>query len=204
MNFPKNAALCICVVFMAQVRAQDKILFCNGKVWNCKVEAVTDTSVWFFKKPQKRNTEMILKTTDIFAVVFGDTNEVITYKPDTSDSKAFTVEQMRSYVAGAAYARRNYRPWFSTSGAFIAGAGGGFLGFWGLLIPVTYDIGVGSFAPHARNFRKEPLPDRADEFFGLGYQDAAHKKKTLHIIASSLAGVAGIVIYTTINTKDKF
>ncbi len=200
----RNIILLPLIFTLVQGWAQDKILYCNGKVLNCKVEAITDTTVWFFKKPQNKNTEMILRTTDMFAVVFGDTSEVVVYKPDATDSKAFTVEQMRSYVAGASYARRNYKPWLSSVGAFIAGAGGGFLGFWGLLIPVTYDIGISSYAPNAHNFRKEPLPEGADEFFGLGYQDVAHKRKTLHVIASSLVGVAAIVVYTTVKTKDDF
>ncbi len=204
MNVQKVLIFVLLFLMFSVVKAQDIIRFADGKILECKVEGITDTTVWFIEKPYKKNPkETILRNDDIFSVVFGDTSEVVVYKPDASDKLAFNVEQMRNYVAGASFARRNYKAIIPTTGAFIAGAGGGLLGFWGLLIPLTYDLGISSYLPRAKNYRKEPLPPNADEFFAIGYQDVANKRRTHRIIASSFAGVVAIVVYTTLMTKGE-
>jgi len=179
--------------------AQDKVRFCDGKELKCKVEGRTDTTVWVSKKTKRKTKEEIILSKHIFSLVYGDSNEVVIYKPDASDEKAFTVLQMRSYVEGASFARRNFHPFIPTCGAFIAGAGGGYVGFWGFLIALTYDIGVSSFAPRPKSTRKEKLPEVTDQFFIFGFQDVARKKKTHRIIFGSIAGfVTGAVVHDII------
>jgi len=62
---------------------------------------------------------------------------------------------------------------------------------------------VSVFTPRARNFNQEQLPMNADEFFAIGYQDVARKRRTKRIIASSFTGVVAIVVYTTLMTKEE-
>jgi len=191
-----------CVLFTGKITyAQDLIRFADGKELKCKIEGVTDTTAWFSYQKGKRNKDEVIFLTDIFSLVYGDTLETVVYKPDTTDSLSFNIEQMRSYVAGAAFARRNYKGNLSTVGGFLAGAGGGLLGFWGLTIPLTYDLLVGFLAPQPRNYRKERKPEVVDDFFVLGYQDVAQKKKARKIIFSSITGAIIIGVYTTVRTQ---
>lgn len=181
--------------------AQDKVRFADGKVLDCIVEGITDTTVWVSIPKGKKKKEKILPYDDLFSVVYGDTLEIIMYKPNSEDPQAFTVEQMRSYVAGASFARRNYKGALPVAGAFVAGVGGGLVGFWGLIIPLVYDLGVGYMYPQPRNFRKEKLPAIVDDFFIFGYEDVTRKKKGRKIFASSVVGVLSIGVYTAIQSK---
>jgi len=181
--------------------AQDKVRFSNGKELECKIEGASDTTVWVTKTKGKKTKEAIFSNKEVFSIVYKDSIEVVLYKPDASDEKAFSVDQMRSYVAGEAFARRNYKGCIATGGSFISGVGGGLLGFWGLLVPLIYDISVSSYRPSPRNYRNEVLPATVDDFFILGYQDVAQKKKTHNVIKGSVIGVVGIVLYTTLMSK---
>ena len=181
--------------------AQDKVRFANGKELECKIEGASDTTVWVTKTKGKKTKEAIFSNKDVFSIVYKDSIEVVLYKPDAADEKAFTVEQMRDFVAGESFARRNYKSCLPTTGAFLSGVGGGLLGFWGLLVPLIYDLGVSSYRSSPRNSKKEALPATVDQFFILGYQDVTQLKKTHNVIKGSVVGVVGIVVYTTLMSK---
>ena len=194
MKFFQNIFLLIFITNCFSLLAQDKIRFSDGRELLCKVQGLTDTSVWINKKVKKKTKEEIVSNKNIFSIVYGDTNEVVVYKPDPSDEKAFTIIQMRSYVEGAAYARKNYHSFLPASIAFIVGAGGGYIGFWGFLPALAYDIGVSSHHPEPKSKKNENAPQEFDQFFVFGYQDMVSKKKTHNIIAGSFIGfVAGVV-----------
>jgi len=201
MKIFQNIFFLLLLIIGFSLSAQDKVRFSDGKELKCKVLGLTDTTVWVGIKAGKKTKEEIIFNKYVFSVVYGDGREVVIYKPNTSDEKAFNVMQMRSYVDGASFARRNYKPYAATCGAFIVGAGGGLIGFWGFLPVIAYDLGIGSYPPRPKTKKKEHLPEVVDQFFTLGYQDVAQKKKAHHVIVGSIAGFASGVIYTYIGLK---
>ena len=203
MKYLHHIFLFIFLIIICSLSAQDKVRFSDGKELKCKVQGVTDTTVWVYQKGERKTKEAIISNKDVFSVVYGDSNEVVIYKPDPSDAKAFTVLQMKSYVEGASFARRNYSSCLATSTAFVVGAGGGILGFWGFLPVLVYDLVVSSYQIHPKSRKKEPVPAVVDDFFMYGFRDVAQKKKAIHVIASSLAGIATGAIYTYILLSPK-
>jgi len=178
--------------------AQDRVLFLDGKEQICRIIGVSDSVIWIEEQKRNKVKDYAFSTDDVYAIYYGDTIEVIVYKTDFSKGLEFSVENMGLYVAGARYARKHYKTTLVTAGGFIAGVGGGMMGFYGLLIPAAYDITVGAVRPFPRQNKYEPIPLMQNEYFILGYQNIAQKKKIRNVIISSISGVAVVGIYSYI------
>jgi len=176
--------------------AQDKIIFLDGQILDCKVLGFNDTISHIEKG--KRKKEIIIDNSDVFSIKIGDTLEFIIYQADISKQRTFSEHQMMRYVQGAIYAHEHYCPFWVGVGGVITGAGGGLIGFYGLLIPAAYDITMGAVYTFPKPKKKQPSLLLKDEYFVMGYQSVAQKKKVKTAIITSLTGLVAIVTYSYI------
>lgn len=202
--FMKNFVLYFCVTFfliifsLKEAVSQDRIVFLDGESIDCKILGYSDSLTSSERVIRRKPREETHLNEEIFALYFGDTSEVVIYKPNPERNMTFTVEQMRQYVAGAAYAHENYTAFLLTTGAFVSGVGGGMLGFYGLLLPAAYNITAGAVRPFPKQSKNEDLPLLDNEFFILGYQNVAQRKKVRQMLLSSVVGLVAVYTYTFI------
>ncbi|MDD3876683.1 MAG: hypothetical protein PHT69_08685 [Bacteroidales bacterium] len=192
--------LLFCFSFSFFVIAQDKVIFLDGTEQECRIKAHNDTLTWIEKPVRKKIKEIYIDNDEIFSLNFADTFEVVIYKPDAAKERTFTIDQMRLYVSGASYAQKHFKTHFSTAGGFITGAGGPlFLGFYGIAVPVAYDLIAAAIQPFPKPKTDEDIALFQNQFFILGYQTIAQKKKIRNVILSSITGFVAVGTYSFIN-----
>jgi len=140
----------------------------------------------FLKSREKKSSKKIaVELDDIYSLQQPGKAIQIFYLQDTSDPQSWTVEEMRRYITGEQLAKKHYRPFVSRVGAFIAGTGGAYLGFAGLLIPVAYLVGMGMMTPSAKK-----MPEVIqDEVVIAGFRDEARRIRNRSIAKTILPGI---------------
>jgi len=125
--------------------AQDTILYMNGKMALGKVQKTANTTVYFI--PDNKNTKIKkIDIEDLFSINYQNKSMVYYYAQDTAIGNNMNLDEMNTYVMGKNYARVNFKSPNSTLGGIVTGAAGAF-SFWGLALPVTYALIVGSKNP---------------------------------------------------------
>jgi hypothetical protein len=114
--------------------------------------------------------------------------------------------EVRDFVAGEVFAINNYKPRIATAGSVLAGAMGGYLAFYGMLVPASYVVGTSSVSPDIRNIKGKliiPADMKNNEYFIRGYKDRARKKEIRNTIWGGLAGLSAMIIIKSINSSNK-
>ena len=184
--------------FISEAFARDTIVLINGKSIPVKSSDLKDYSI-FYRKPTP-NTK--LKTIDperVFSIRYKDGNERVIYYSDTLDPVDFKPEEMRMFIKGEQDADKYYKNNFNKGTAFVLGAGGGLLGFYGLAVPPLYATIVGAFSP---KMEKQKVSDPAllqNNIYREGYEKKARDRKIRNAMIGGLIGfVAGSVTLSII------
>lgn len=185
--------LILVILFLSStfVFAQDKILLLNGKevsINSLNLEKDSST-ITFIDLKNKKNKSM--KRSRIFSIQYGKGGENIFYKEDSASiNHELSIEEMRMYIKGLQEAEKFKSP-MSTIGGFVVGAGGSFLGFYGLIPPAVFVTIVVNPAP---NMEKQQVSDKEllkNENFLIGYQRKSKSKKFTN---AAIGGLSGFVI----------
>jgi hypothetical protein len=177
---------CAIVMPRQEVSAQDTILMVNGDVLTGSLLEEEEYYLVFLKSREKKSSKKIaVELDDIYSLQQPGKAIQIYYLQDTLDAQSWTVEEMRRYITGEQLAKKHYRPVVSRVGAFIAGTGGAYLGFAGLLIPVAYLGGMGMMTPSAKK-----MPEVIqDEVVIAGFRDEARRIRNRSIAKTILPGI---------------
>lgn len=221
----KSLSLIIMLIISGQclIFSQDSLLLLNGKYLTGQIKDINDTIICFRSNGLVSSNKFLYKD-ELFSVKQG-VEEFILYKPDTSDLRSYTVEQMSFFIKGQQDARKSYHAPFATAGGFLAGATGAFMGFWGMTtIPATYvfltgiktpkcnlnpelkEIMIYDQSPHlvygkSNNvfFIATELNDIENiECYKLGYKTAAKDKKIKNAVFGSITGMLTVFAATLI------
>ena len=174
-------------------KSQNTMLLVTGKKLNIG-DFKLNKSDYISYKNQKGKIKSIARQ-DVFSIRSSNDKETLVYSPDLSDTAAFTIDQMRDYVAGAYDARTNYKtPWLTGSGFILGGGSVGLTaaGMSALLvpvIPVTYSAGVGIFKMKKDKLK---LPDnfKNNDYYTEGYLYRVNRKRANHAILGTIIGMA--------------
>jgi len=189
------AALSLLVsVVNRDVKAQDSLLMLDGYWFTGELIQSDDfIQVKYIKRGKEKYR--IFDREEVFSIRPSNGNELIIYKIDSVNDFLFSEQQMREYIAGIQYARECYHPRWVTLGGAATGVAGGTIGFWGLVVPGAYTAISGLASPPLRASKCEDImiqyPD--SEYFLLGFQDEARKKKTLNAFLAGLSGFVSIM-----------
>jgi len=175
--------------------SQDTINLLNGRQIIAK-SIYLDTSKTILKFDINKKDRVIQKAVDrisIFSINYADGSQTMYYFQDSVIGYQLSVAGMNDYILGEREALKNYKAPWVTAGGFVLGAAGVIpLGFWDLLTPVVYGVGMGAIrvkTPHLEN------PKMADnKNFVNGYKVIATQKKIKNAIFGSLAGALAFVI----------
>ena len=203
----KKAVYLLLVLFVFNVlaKAQNTMLLVNGKKIEINEYKIGKKENKFLLYKNRKGKTKTINKQDIFSIKKQNGKETIFYVPDTSDTSAFSIEQMRNYVEGAYDARTNYKtPWINTAGILIGGGSAALssAGMSVLLVPIL-PIGYSSVIGNIK-LKKEKikLPDnfKNNEYYTTGYLSSIKRKRTNHAILSSLigvaAGISGVILLT--------
>ena len=178
--------------------AQDTLVLINGKTILVKSVDLKDYTIAYRKMEPKSK----LKTIDperVFSIRYKDGTERIIYYSDTLDPVDFKPEEMRMFIKGEQDADKYYKNNFNKGTAFVLGASGGLLGFYGLAVPPLYATIVGAFSP---KMEKQKVSDPAllqNNIYREGYEKKARDRKIRNAMIGGLVGfVAGSVAFSII------
>lgn len=103
------------------------------------------------------------------------------------------------FIKGEQDADKYYKNNFNKGTAFVLGASGGLLGFYGLAVPPLYATIVGAFSP---KMEKQKVSDPAllqNNIYREGYEKKARDRKIRNAMIGGLVGfVAGSVAFSII------
>lgn len=171
---------------------------------NTKSGKYAITTLELTYKPGKASltNQRTIDKSDIFYLKYSDGRKIITFKEDS----IATVENMGKYIEGEEYAMKTYKPVISTIGSVVAGLTGGYLAFYGALIPAAYVVGTSSVSPALKDEKNRPvIPQNRlnNKYFIQGYKDKARRIELKRSIEGGLAGLAAMIIIKSINFKLK-
>jgi hypothetical protein len=169
--------------------SQDTLLLLNGKKYPIKVKKVTNDSITF-EPIGKEGKEKQIEKIDVFSLISPNGNELVMYRQDTNAGNNLSVDQMRNYIYGEQDARKNYHAPLMAVAGLIAGAGGGFVGFYGLMVPplATALLCIKSPKVKAKNVSKPELI--TNDYYTTGFQSIAVRKKVKNGMIGGLLGFA--------------
>ncbi|HRH65482.1 MAG TPA: hypothetical protein PLU53_04235 [Bacteroidia bacterium] len=180
------------------VKAQDTLVLINGKMLAVKSVDLKDYTIAYRKMDGKSR----LKTIDperVFSIRYRDGSERVIYSSDSLDPVDFKPEEMRMFIKGEQDADKFYKNNLNKGVAFVFGAGGGLLGFYGLAVPPLYSTIIGSFSPKMENQKVSDPVLLQNNIYREGYERKARDRKIRNAIISGFAGfVAGTVAFSII------
>ena len=141
---------------------------------------------------------------DVYFVKFHNGKKVVTFA-DTVRNKSI-IGSVGDYVAGEEYARKVYKPRIATAGSVLAGLMGGYLAFYGLLVPTFYTVGLSSVSPEIRDINGNLLipANKADnEYFIQGFKEKSRKIDVRNSLIGGIAGMAAMIIIRTVHVAGK-
>ena len=177
-----------------------KIFYCSfGELTSYHMRILLFSLFFFILSTayRKMDPKSKLKTIDperIFSIRYRDGSERVIYTTDSLDPVDFKPEEMRMFIKGEQDADKYFKSNLNKGAAFVIGAGGGLLGFYGLAVPPLYSTIVGSFSPR---LEKQKVSDPAllqNNSYREGYERKARDRKIRNGVISGLIGfVAGSV-----------
>jgi hypothetical protein len=182
--------LFILLIFKPHAKAQDSILFLNGAVYSGKIlEDLGDYYKMELKKEGKRNAKVYAVDKELIFKVRRNDTTLFLYQPDSGNMNDLSIAEMERYVKGEQAAIREYRPWVSPATVVITSLAGAYLGFWGFILPATH-LGIqGLYSPKMRALTGVSSDLKDDEFFILGYRDAARKIRNKRMARTAVGGL---------------
>lgn len=194
---------------IAGVQAQtaeplDTVYLMSGKTLACVVKDSTDDQLKILV-PRKGNFKADFIDLDlVYSVKYKTGVESVFYRQDTLFGNYYTAKEVKYYMQGERDAIRSYRCPVWTTGAFVAGFGGGISGSYvfTFLAPFAY-AGATTF------FRVKIKPGTVSngdylkyDTYLLGYEKEARKRRILRALVWGGIGMVGGVVTNQIITAN--
>lgn len=170
----------------------DRIFLMNGQVIEGRVLGQSSFEVRYEIPKGLRTLERSEPTSSVFSVIDSTGVEKVWYFQATLFGNEFSVQEMRWYIEGERDARKGYKPFWSTLGGFVFGAGmvtALDLEMNSLILPPVY---AGLMAIPRVHVTPGSLtnPDmEGDPFYATGYSAVARPKRVIRSLISTALGV---------------
>jgi hypothetical protein len=201
----KVAIFTILIFFSINSFCQGEVLFLTGKTLkydslnvdheNKKINGVFYSGKKEKAKPKKYDLEYDL----VYAIKQSNSNQIdILYKPDSTQTHEYGIEDMGYYLEGQLEANKNFKTPLITAVGFGTGVAVGYVLYSSVPIiamPLVYSAAV--LIPKTR-IRKKKIEDKTNieqKAYKEGYKKAAKSKKFKNAIISNASGlVIGIIV----------
>lgn len=182
----KKLIVLFCSLIAISSFAQDCVQMIDGDM-ECDVQVLT-VGEDFLLYLNKKGKEKKLDVSTVFSYTKEGGQEEVLYHQDTVDvMNVLTVEQMRMFVAGAKDANGHEIPFVNHLSSSLAGAIGGFGGFWGVFLPVSYSMGANAFKVKYKNVNPDLLDDI---FYRAGYAGKVKQRRMKNNLITSVGAYA--------------
>jgi len=177
------------VVLSSNLKAQDKLLFLNGK--EIKGSILSQNEYQFTFKNTK-GKDFTIDTYRLFSFTKNN-NETILYKYDTLEGNFLKEHDMKMFVYGERGAYESYSSGFSnTLGFAVGGVAGYFMhkdqAFIYVAAPLMYTTLTLPFPTRVRQKRLSNKDYLKEDEYLRGYERVARSKRTQNALKSSLLG----------------
>ena len=161
---------------------------------------MTSLGLIFTPGRKKVSQERVMDKTDVYSVKYASGENVVTFV-DTLKNKEL-IKNTKDYIDGENFAMKTYKPRIATAGSVVSGLMGGYLAFYGLLIPTIYVTGASSVSPDIRDIRGKliiPESKKDNVYFIQGFKDRSRKKDVRNSLLGGLAGLTAMIIIKSIH-----
>jgi hypothetical protein len=179
----------ICLVSI-NAKAQDKILFLNGKSLEGSLLEKTNYEFTFKDKKEK---QFLIDKYRVFSYTQNN-NESIVYEFDTLSGNFLKVEDMKMFVYGERDAYANFKPRVSNVLGLAIGAIGGYLmqtdeSFIYIATPLIYTPITLLFPTKVKQSKITEVKYLKEDEYLRGYERVARSKRTQGALKTSLIGM---------------
>ena len=170
------------IIINKDLNAQkDTIISIKGNIITGILDSTSFNVIYFsIIKKNGKQKNIIVNSHDVFCVIKKDGTKEILYFPDTLNGYYLSQDQMDSYLQGVIAAKKEYKNILLTGGSILAGAAGGWIGFWGAFIPIVYTPLSTLITPSSKHIEKHYSNKIIDIYFVKGYQSKARKRNVLN------------------------
>ncbi len=185
------------------VFSQSTVTLLNGKTKPFLRSYIAPGTGMFYykilKSSGKEKTKSVLLD-DVFAYTDSSNIEHIIYEP--MGPNQLSVEQMRIYIKGSAFAHSHHEPYWSLAGGFAVGAGSMFITrnpMYNSILPVAYCGGIALVKPSTDKLILDHPEYAESPDLLYGYRRTARHKNIKYAIIGSVGGMllGGTVAFLT-------
>ena len=193
--------LLIALLITNHLKAQDKLLFLNGKELEGSILSQNKYEFTFKDTKQK---EFKVDTYRLFSYSQNNT-ETVLYKYDTLEGNFLKVQDMKMFVYGERGAYQSFSsPVTNITGLLIGGVAGYFMqkdqAFLYIATPLIYTTITLPFPTRVKQKKLTNLEHIKDDEFLRGYERVARSKRTQNALKSSIIGTGlGFLIGLIVN-----
>ena len=199
-----NIIILIAIYLLSvNLKAQDKILFLNGKVME---GTLLDKSNYGFTFKNKKDKEFLIDNYRVFSYTQND-KEHILYQFDTLSGNFLKVKDMKMFVYGEKNAYQAYQPKISNTIGLIIGATAGYYmhkdnSFIYIAAPLIYSPITLIFPTKVNQKKVTEVKYLKEDEFLRGYERVARSKRTQSALKTSVIGlVSGYIISAIVNNN---
>jgi hypothetical protein len=193
--------LLIAMLLANHLKAQDKLLFLNGKEIEGSILSQNKYAITF---KDTKSKEFEVDTYRLFSYSQNDT-ETIIYKYDTLEGNFLKVQDMKMFVYGERGAYQSFSsPATNIAGLLVGGAAGYFMqkdqAFLYIAAPLIYTTITLPFPTRVKQKRLTNLEHIKDDEYLRGYERVARSKRTQNALKSSIVGTGlGFLVGLIVN-----
>jgi len=185
----------------SSLKAQDKLLFLNGKEFE---GSILSQNKYEFTFKDIKNKEFKIDSYRLFSYSKNGTETVI-YKYDTLEGNFLKEKDMKMFVYGERDAYQSFSsPVASITGLLVGGAAGYFMhkdqAFLYVAAPLVYTTITLPFPTVVRQKKLSSLEHIKDDEYLRGYERVARSKRTQNALKSSIVGTGlGFLVGLIVN-----
>ena len=196
MTVKGNSILMTLVVLLTalSLKAQDNILFLNGKHEEGKVLEIDSLSVRFERLKNGKKKTIYYPKHKVFSIQLQNGEKTFVYSPDSLETEMLTIEEMELFVLGQQEARKGFKAPIALIEGFFCGLVCGYFGnayMFHTPVPlVANSVLIGKFKTKV-NIEQVLNPNYFKrETYLAGYREQAGFKKMQSVTIGSLIGLA--------------
>jgi hypothetical protein len=188
-HFNSIIIITICL-FSANLKAQDKILFLNGKTMEGSLLEKTNYEFTFKNKKDK---QFLIDKYRVFSYTQNNKEHVV-YEFDTLSGNFLKAKDMKMFVYGEKEAYQTYKPNLTNALGLILGATAGYFmhkenAFIYIATPLIYTPITLAFPTKVNQKKITEIKYLKEDEYLRGYERVARSKRTQGALKSSIFGV---------------
>ena len=197
--------LLIFCLFAANIKAQDKLLFLNGKELEGSIIEKTNYEFTFKDKSDK---QFVIDKYRVFSFTKNST-ETIVYEFDTLSGNFLKVKDMKMFVYGERDAHKTFKPIITNAVGFAVGGTAGYFmhkddAFLYVTVPFIYTISTLAFPTKVKQRKLTDKRFLNEDEYLRGYERIARSKRTQGALKTSLVGMGvGFLVSFLVNNSDE-